>query len=111
LGRFTVADSTALQPEARRKLRTLSRHFGYYGCLLIFNIRPEVCLERNRGRQRLVDENVIPYHAGLLQRAIPDAPQEGWETIYILDEQDMDVIIEIEDMRGPQHIPVNLPTS
>src|SRR5437868_1216817 len=33
LGRFTVADSTALQAEARRRLRDLSRRFGYFGCL------------------------------------------------------------------------------
>jgi protein phosphatase len=100
LGRFTVADSTALQPDARRKLRDLSRHFGYFGCLLIFNIPPEICLERNKSRQRLVEERVIPYHADLLQRAILGAPKEGWELIHILGEQDMDVIIEIEDLRG-----------
>jgi protein phosphatase len=96
LGRFTVADSTALQPDARRKLRDLSRHFGYFGCLLIFNIPPEICLERNKSRHRLVEERVIPYHNGLLQRAILEAPQEGWELIRILGEQDMDSIVDIE---------------
>ena len=105
LGRFTVADSTALQPDARRKLRELSRHYGYFGCLLIFNIAPEICLERNKNRQRLVEERVIPYHTGLLQRALLDTPQEGWEKIHILGEQDMDVIVEIEDMQGPQRTP------
>jgi predicted kinase len=98
LGRFTVADSTALQPDARRKLRDLSRWFGYYGCLLIFNIPPEICLERNKSRHRLVEEQVIPYHTGLLQRAILDAPREGWERVYVLGEQDMDALVEIEDI-------------
>lgn len=96
LGRFTVADSTALHQDARRKLRELSRHFGYFGCLLIFNIPPEVCLEHNKNRHRLVDEKVIPYHAGLLQRAILDTPYEGWEQIHILGEQDMDRTVYIE---------------
>ena len=100
LGRFTVADSTALYPDARRKLRDISRQFGYIGCLLIFNIPPEICLERNKRRHRLVDEHVIPYHAGLLQRAILDTPHEGWEQIHILGEQDMDVIVDIEDMQS-----------
>jgi predicted kinase len=100
LGRFTVADSTALQPDARRKLRELSRHYGYFGCLLIFNIAPEICLERNKNRLRLVEERVIPYHNGLLQRALLDTPQEGWEQIHILGEQDMDVIVEFEDMQS-----------
>src|SRR5947207_2617383 len=96
LGRFTVADSTALQPDARRKLRELSRRFGYLGCLLIFNIPPEVCLERNTARHRLVEEQVIAYHAELLQRTLLDAPYEGWEQVHVLGEQDMDTILEIE---------------
>jgi len=101
LGRFTVADSTALQADARRKLRGISRHYGYFGCLLIFNIPPEICLERNRRRHRLVEERVIPYHTDLLQHAILDTPQEGWELIHILGEQDMDTIVNIEDIQGP----------
>lgn len=100
LGRFTVADSTALQPDARRKLRDLSRHFGYFGCLLIFNIPPEICLERNKNRHRLVEERVFPYHADLLQRTILDAPRERWELIHILGEQDMDVLIEFENSQS-----------
>ena len=100
LGRFTVADSTALYPDARHKLRDISRHFGYFGCLLIFNIPPEICLERNKRRQRLVEESVIPYHTGLLQRAKLDTPQEGWELVHILGEQDMDVIVHFEDIQS-----------
>jgi predicted kinase len=100
LGRFTVADSTALHLDARRKLRDLSRHFGYFGCLLIFNIPPEICLERNKSRHRLVEERVIPYHTGLLQRALLDTPQEGWDLIQILGEQDMDVKVELEDSQS-----------
>ena len=96
LGRFTVADSTALQPDARRKLRDLSRSFGYFGCLLIFDIPPEICLERNHSRHRLVEEQVIPYHNGLLQLTLKNAPAEGWEQIYVLGEKDMAVIVEIE---------------
>jgi predicted kinase len=96
LGRFTVADSTALQPDARRKLRDLSRRFGYLGCLLIFNTSPETCMERNRIRHRLVEEQVIAYHAGLLQRTLLDALQEGWEQVHVLGEQDMDAVVEIE---------------
>ncbi len=44
------------------------------------------------------EEQVIPYHTGLLQRAILDAPREGWEQIHVLGEQDMNAIVEIEDI-------------
>lgn len=108
LGCFTVADSTALQPDARHKLRDLSRRFGYFGCLLIFDIPPEICLERNKSRHRQVEELVMPYHNGLLQRTLNNATGEGWEQIYVLGEQDMDVIVEIEDIQGPQRTPAIL---
>ena len=108
LGRFTVADSTALQPDARRKLRALSRQFGYNGCLLIFNIPPEICMERNKSRHRQVEKQVIPYHNDLLQRTLNNAPGEGWEQIYVLGEQDMDAIVEIEEIQGPQPMPTLL---
>ena len=111
LGRFTVADSTALQPDARRKLRDISRRFGYFCCLLIFNIPPEICMERNKSRHRQVEKQVIPFHNGLLQRALNNAPREGWEQIYVLGEQDMDVIVEIEDIQSPQYISEFLPPS
>src|SRR5947209_869912 len=89
-GCFTVADSTALRPEARHKLRELARRHGYLACLLIFNISTETCSERNRMRKRYVEEQVMPYHARLLQQTLLDAPGEGWDQVHILAEEDID---------------------
>jgi predicted kinase len=96
LGRFTVADSTALRSDTRRRLRAQSRQSGYYGCLLIFNTPPEICLTRNKLRSRSVEEQVIPYHAGLLQQTLLDAPTEGWELVHVLGVDDTDAQIEVE---------------
>ena len=96
LGRFTVADSTALRSDTRRRLRAQSRQSGYYGCLLIFNTPPEICLARNRLRSRSVEEQVIPYHAGLLQQTLLDASTEGWEQVHVLGVDDTDAQIEVE---------------
>jgi predicted kinase len=96
LGRFTVADSTALRSDTRRRLRAQSRQSGYYGCLLIFNTPPEICLARNRSRSRKVEEQVIPYHAGLLQQTLLDAPTEGWEQVHVLGIDDTDAQVEVE---------------
>ncbi len=96
LGRFTVADSTALRSDTRRRLRAQSRQSGYYGCLLIFNTPPEICLARNTLRARSVEEQVIPYHAGLLQQTLLDAPTEGWEQVHVLGLDDSDTQIEVE---------------
>ena len=54
LGRFTVADSTALHAEARRRLRDMARWHGYLACLLIFNISQDTCARWNQGRERKV---------------------------------------------------------
>lgn len=95
LGRFTVADSTALHAEARRQLRELALHYGYYTCLLIFDIPAAICLQRDGQRERRVGEAVIAYHAGLLKQAIVDAPKEGWQQVHILKEADMDAVVDV----------------
>jgi predicted kinase len=95
LSRFTVADSTALQPEARRRLLALAGKHTYLTYLLIFNLPLATCLERNRRRGRLVEERVIAYHAELLQQVLRDAPREGWQQIYTLDERNSDVGVEV----------------
>ncbi len=95
-GRFTVADSTALLLAARRKLQELARRYGYLACLLIFNVPEQTCLERDRRRERMVGEQIIAYHARLLQQTLLDAPDEGWDQLYILGETDMDAELEIE---------------
>ena len=95
-GYFCVADSAALLPAARRELRDLSRHYGYYGCLLILNTPLEICLQRDRQRTRQVGESVIHYHAGLFAQVFRDAPLEGWERIRIVeeDERDLEIVQE-----------------
>jgi predicted kinase len=96
LGRFTVADSTALYADARRRLREMARMQGYLACLLIFNIPASTSLEWDRKRERMVGESVVAYHARLLQQTLLDAPNEGWDQIYVLGEADIDTQIEVE---------------
>jgi protein phosphatase len=88
LGHFCVADSVALQASARQQLRSLSRQFGYYGCLLIFHTPPEVCLARDSQRERQVGESVIQYHTDLLSRVLQETAQENWELVRTLSEQE-----------------------
>jgi len=96
LGRPCVADSVALKPYARNYLRNLSRRFGYYGCLLIFDTPPDVCLQRDSLRTRQVGASVVQYHAGLLAQTLLNAPNEGWELVRVLheDEQDLEVAFD-----------------
>ena len=95
-GRFTVADSTALQASTRLRLREQARRFGYLACLLIFNISEATCLEWDRKRERSVGEQVIAYHYRLLQQTLLDVSQEGWDQIYVLGENDFNTGVEVE---------------
>ena len=94
---LTIADSTALTPEARRRLGEMARRQGFTTCLVVFNMSLETCLARDREstRGRLVGEQVIAYHVKQLQRVLQVIPQEGWDQIYVLDDEHPDVDLTI----------------
>ena len=83
--RFTIADSTALQPEARQRLLELARRHQYETALVVFNTTEQICIERDGSRTRLVGAPVITYHVGLLQQALKDIPGEGWGKVHLLE--------------------------
>ncbi len=87
--RLTIADSTALQADARQRLLGVARRHNYFTCLFVFNMSLETCLlhDQHQSRGRVVGEQVITYHLNLLQQALHVIPQEGWNQIHILDEQ------------------------
>jgi predicted kinase len=99
--RFTIADSTALQASARLKLLEVAQRHNYFTSLLIFNISPATCTQRDKGRERMVGEQVIAYHIGLLQKTLTEAPAEGWHQIHVLDEEHMGVEIRVVPVVSP----------
>jgi predicted kinase len=98
--RFTIADSTALYADARGKLLDLARRHGYLAALLIFNVSEQTVIERNQGRPRSVEPQVIPYHARLLQQTLLEAPNEGWDRLYVLGENTINVSVKIVENAG-----------
>ncbi|GCF07442.1 AAA family ATPase [Dictyobacter arantiisoli] len=88
-GRLTIADSTALQADARKKLRELASRHQYFTCLFLFNMSLETCLryDQHQARGRIVGEQVIQYHLNLFQLAMKDVEHEAWNVIHVLDEQ------------------------
>ncbi len=96
-GRLTLADSTALQADARRIMRELAQRHHYHTCLIVFNMSLQTCLEhdRHQARGRTVGEQVIAYHLQLLRQVLSEIPTEGWDQVHILDERSSDVEIVI----------------
>ncbi len=93
--RFTIADSTALQADPRRRLLEIAQRYRYNTCLLIFDVALETCLRRDGQRKRKVGEQVILYHMGLLNQALIDSPGEGWNQVAILKEQDTNIKVVV----------------
>src|SRR5207248_10273085 len=96
LGRIFVADSTDVYTDVIRRHHEIVHRYGFLACLLFYDASQETCSQRNELRERKVKARVMPYHATLLQQTLRDAPNEGWDHIHILREQDMDTIIEIQ---------------
>lgn len=96
-GRLTIVDSTALQANARQNLVEIARRYQYHSCLLVFNMSLQTCLayDQHQTRGRTVGEKVISYHQQILQQALLEIPQEGWDQIHILDEQHCNIDVEI----------------
>jgi predicted kinase len=56
---WNYVDATNLSPHERRQWIKMARSFGYEVQALFFDVPLEVCLERNRRRERSVQEDVM----------------------------------------------------
>lgn len=89
LGRFTVADSTALTRRARRELLNIGRKYGFNVTLLVFDLPEDVCLARNAGRERRVIKSVISKMHKELRRALSSVRGEGFDAVHVISEHDI----------------------
>jgi protein phosphatase len=94
---LTIADSTALHPDSRRRLVEMAQRQRFATCLVVFNMSLQTCIahDREADRGRVVGEQVIANHIRQLQRALQAIPREGWDQVYILDDQHQDVDLSI----------------
>ncbi|MCL6635386.1 MAG: AAA family ATPase, partial [Peptococcaceae bacterium] len=97
LGRFTVADSTAVTRRARRELLRIGRKYGFHVALLVFNVPLDTCLARNAGRDRRVIHPVIAGMQKMLRRTLYTAHEEGFDSVHVItDEELRDPSLEVE---------------
>jgi len=87
--RLTVADSTALQPDARRELRRIARRWKTPTALLVFDIPEETCVQWNARRGRQVARAVIHRQWQEQQNALRRVPQEGYGRVVVLGPADV----------------------
>jgi predicted kinase len=78
---WNYVDATNLSVHERRQWIKMSKSFGYEVQAVFFDVPLEVCLERNRSRDRMVSEDVMRKMAEKLK---PPAFEEGFEKITVV---------------------------
>jgi predicted kinase len=78
---WNYVDATNLSPHERRSWIKLAHDFGYEAHAVFFDVPPEVCIERNRRRERNVPEDVMQRMAGKLR---PPKFEEGFAKITVV---------------------------
>jgi len=86
LGRLTVIDATNVQPEARKPLVALARHYHCLPVAIVLNLPEKVCHERNRLRdERSFGPHVVRQQHSQLRRSLRGLAKEGFRHIFVLE--------------------------
>src|SRR5260370_4931326 len=86
LGRLTVIDATNVQPESRRPLVALARHYHCLPVAIVLNLPEKVCQERNRLRdERDFGPHVVRQQHAQLRRSLRCLGKEGFRHIFVLE--------------------------
>jgi len=88
--RLTVADSTALLPEARRMLRQIARRCEVPVIALLLDVPEATCLVWDERRDRRVGRPVIHRQWERFQQALRAVPNEGFDQVVTLDQAELD---------------------
>jgi predicted kinase len=78
---WNYVDATNLSPHERRSWVKLARDFGYEAHAVFFDVPAEVCMERNKRRDRNVPEEVMRRMANKLR---PPKFEEGFAKITVV---------------------------
>jgi hypothetical protein len=78
---FSFVDATNLSPKERHSWIKLAQDFGYEAHAVFFDVPAEVCMDRNRKRQRNVPEEIMRRMAAKLK---PPTFEEGFAKITVV---------------------------
>jgi predicted kinase len=78
---WNYVDATNLSPRERKQWIGMARSFGYEVQAVFFDVPLEVCLERNRKRERIVSEEMM---RNMAQRLKAPTFDEGFSKIVVV---------------------------
>ncbi len=89
LNRLCIVDSTALTVQARKNLLEIARRNHVPAVMLLFNVPLNVCVERDRKRERTVGQPAIEHQHHLFEQAKAGVKQEGFDQVIELSDEDL----------------------
>ena len=78
---LNYVDATNLTPHERANWIKLAKDYGYEVQAVYFDVPLEICMERNRRRDRIVDEEVMRRMAAKLK---PPTFEEGFSKVTVV---------------------------
>lgn len=78
---LNYVDATNLTPHERHSWIKLAKDYGYEVQAVFFDVPVEVCMERNRRRERVVDEDIMRRMAAKLK---PPTFEEGFSKVTVV---------------------------
>lgn len=78
---LNYVDATNLTPHERHSWIKLAKDYGYEVQAVFFDVPVEVCMERNRKRDRVVDEEILRRMAAKLK---PPTFEEGFSKVTVV---------------------------
>lgn len=101
LGRLTVADSTALNREARRRIQEIGRKYLFHTAILLFDVDEETCVKNDLSRSRRVGRDVIRYHLEAFRAVLANVHEEAFDSVFVLSHATMnDVSFKFSSNQG-----------
>lgn len=95
--RLTVIDATNVQPEARKQLVKMARHYHVLPVAIVLDLPEKTCRSRNRDRaDRNFGAHVIRQQKSQLRRSLRQLKREGFRNITVLDSETAIESIKIE---------------
>lgn len=88
--RLTVADTTALMPDARKNLLKIARRHDFQAVAVLFDVPEEICRRWNRSRSRSVAEDVLTRQMESFEKALEDIGNEDFYKVIRLTPDDID---------------------
>jgi predicted kinase len=97
IGRPAIADGVNLHPELRTGLLTHARTHTFTSALIVFDFALDTCLAQNAQRDRHMPEWQIRAQHETLHDLMPRLPDEGWDHIVVLSDNQRTLPINLVD--------------